>query len=64
MEKKSPLFDSPLDELLHLEKEYSTCTPGQRLNALLKCKREKDKRKIALYAMVLYKDILSHRKSK
>ena len=55
---------SPEEELLQITKEYTSCTPTQRLEQLLELKRNNNKRKIALYAMIVYKDILAQRTQK
>ena len=51
-----------VEEMLQLSNEYKEYTPAQRLQQLLQFKRDKDNKKIALYGMIVYKDILSQRK--
>ena len=50
-----------VEELLQLSNQYKEYTPAQRLQQLLKFKRDKDNKKIALYGMIVYNDILLQR---
>ena len=62
-----PSLDDPRpgkDELKKLVDDYTYKTPNQRLHQLLEYKKQNDKRKIAIYAMIIYKDILLQRKLK
>ena len=62
-----PSFADPRptkDELKQLVDDYTFKTPEERLQQLLEYKRNNEKRKIAIFAMIVYKDILLQKSSK